>query len=298
MRENEFSTPLGAREGGLCYTAMVCIFVVISFLGQTILRATGCTGVLYYFISSLFSIISMFTVITAVSVYRRERVSLCALMRKCSPKYAVYAVIFAVGMFMGLGFVNTLAARLVISLGGTVNTIELPTESPFALILFLFCYAFLPALGEEAFFRGLLAESLSHAKALPAALCSAAAFALYHGSLTQLLYQFIYGVGLFFIAKKSGSALPGAIAHFINNAAVLVLEYAKANIDLFNPFIIAVGIVLLAVFVWLTTRAKVFEVNSDAAIKHEASRFFIPFGAIGAAICVITMIAAAVQGAV
>lgn len=294
MRENEFSTPLGAREGGLCYTAMVCVFVLISFLGQTILRATGCTGVLYYFISSLFSVLSMLTIVIAVSVYRRERVSLGRYMRKCSPKYAGYAVLFAAGMFLGLGFVNSLAARMVVSLGGRVNEINLPMESPFALILFLFCYALLPAIEEEAFFRGLITESLSRAKIVPAAFCSAVAFALYHGSLTQLLYQFIYGVGLFFIAKKSGSALPGAIAHFINNAAVLVFSYAGIVIDLFNLYIIAGGAVLLAVFVWLVARDK-SDISPEQTEENEVSRFYVPFGAIGTAVLVVTMIAGALQ---
>ena len=200
-------------------------------------------------------------------------------------------------MFFGFGFINTVAARLVISLGGRVNEIELPVESPFALILFLFCYALLPAIEEEAFFRGLITESLSRAKIVPAAFCSAAAFALYHGSLTQLLYQFIYGVGLFFIAKKSGSALPGAIAHFINNAAVLVFSYAGIEIDLFNPFIIAGGVILLAAFVWLIARDE-SDIKTEPAEKNEVSRFFVPFGAIGTAVFVVTMIANALQGAV
>lgn len=287
----------GARAGGLCFTAMTCIFVIISFIGQTILTAAGCTGVLYYFITSLFSIISMFTVITAVNFARREKLSLGRYMRKCSPKYAGYSVLFAAGMFLGFGFINTVAARLVISLGGRVNEIALPVESPFALILFLFCYALLPAIEEEAFFRGLITESLSRAKIVPAAFCSAAAFALYHGSLTQLLYQFIYGVGLFFIAKKSGSALPGAIAHFINNAAVLVFSCAGIEIDLFNPFIIAGGVILLAAFVWLIARDE-SDIKTEPAEKNEVSRFFVPFGAIGTAVFVVTMIANALQGAV
>lgn len=297
MSEEITAKLTGARAGGLYFTAMTCIFVIISFIGQTILTAAGCTGVLYYFISSLFSIISMFTVITAVNFARHEKLSLGRYMRKCSPKYAGYSVLFAAGMFLGLGFVNALAARLVISLGGRVNGIELPVESPFALILFLFCYAFLPAIEEEAFFRGLITESLSRAKIVPAAFCSAAAFALYHGSLTQLLYQFIYGVGLFFIAKKSGSALPGAIAHFINNAAVLVFSYVGIEIDLFNPFIIAGGVILLAAFVWLIARDK-SDIKTEPAEKNEVSRFFVPFGAIGTAVFVVTMIANALQGAV
>lgn len=284
----------GARAGGLCYAAMTCIFVIVSFIGQTILNAAGCTGVLYYFISSLFSVVSMFAVITAINSVRHEKLSLGRYMRKCSPKYAGYAVLFAAGMFLGLGFVNALAARLVISLGGRVSEIELPMESPLALILFLFCYALLPAIEEEMFFRGLITESLSRAKVVPAALCSAAAFALYHGSLTQLLYQFIYGIGLFFIAKKSGSALPGAIAHFINNAAVLVFGYAGIEMDLFNPYIIACGAILLAAFVWLIARDK-SDIKTEQAEKREVSRFYVPFGAIGTAVFVVTMIAGALQ---
>lgn len=294
MNEEIRAKLTGARAGGLFFTAMTCIFVIISFIGQTILKAANCTGVLYYFISSLFSVLSMFTVVTAVNSARHEKLSLGRYMRKCSPKYAGYAVLFAAGMFLGLGFVNSLAARIVFSLGGRVNEINLPMESPFALILFLFCYALLPAIEEEAFFRGLITESLSRAKIVPAAFCSAAAFALYHGSLTQLLYQFIYGVGLFFIAKKSGSALPGAIAHFINNAAVLVFSYAGIVIDLFNPYIIAGGAVLLAVFVWLVARDK-SAISPEQTEENEVSRFYVPFGAIGTAVFVVTMIAGAMQ---
>ena len=50
------------------------------------------------------------------------------------------------------------------------------------------------------------------------------------------------------LAIKAKSVLPCLVAHFINNFAILLLEYLKVSIDLYNGVTIALGLMLLAVF--------------------------------------------------
>ena len=108
-------------------------------------------------------------------------------------------------------------------------------------------FALLPALAEETFFRGVMLKGSSR-KVVHGILITSVCFALYHGNVTQLIYQFIYGVILSFLAIKAKSVLPCLVAHFINNFAILLLEYLKVSIDLYNGVTIALGLMLLAVF--------------------------------------------------
>lgn len=81
---------------------------------------------------------------------------------------------------------------------------------------------------EELFFRGFLLRHLMKYGALPAVLLSGGAFALLHlanlaGSgdtsyvLAQVLFAFAAGVCFGAAAVRSGSLLPGFLAHFLTN---------------------------------------------------------------------------------
>jgi membrane protease YdiL (CAAX protease family) len=48
-------------------------------------------------------------------------------------------------------------------------------------------------------------------------------FGMFHGSLHRLLPTTILGVMMSFIAWRSGSILPAMLAHFLNNAILVVL---------------------------------------------------------------------------
>ncbi len=88
--------------------------------------------------------------------------------------------------------------------------------------------AVLPAIAEELLFRGVLARSLASRHALLAIGVSATVFSTYHLDPVQIVGTFPLAVALGTLAVRSGSILPGMLAHFFNNAVVIVLIHVDA----------------------------------------------------------------------
>ena len=146
------------------------------------------------------------------------------------------------------------------------------------------------AIVEELFFRGLILGSLKGVKVHYAVLISALCFSMYHSSVAQLVYQFVYGVALGYLMVVAKSVVPCIFAHFVNNFAVLCFEYFKVNIDLYNSIIIAIGSLCLAifatvVFLILRKRSKAQNQQQEQVEKGEVKRFFFPVGVFALIIC-------------
>jgi len=305
-----YNAPVGA---GWAFFAMIFCYLVVSLAGQEILKACNAGEVVSYAIRSTFSIISMAVVQAVFVVRRKEKVFRVVKLEKFNPVYIVCAVLLGAGMMAGLGFVNEGVASLLKKAGLNTAGINLPVDSPFRFALFTVLVAVLPAAIEEAFFRGLMLGSLSgesekafSKRNVCAALCSAACFALYHCSLTQLVYQFVYGLFLAFLTIEAKSAIPAALAHFINNFAVLAFSFAGIKINLFNPVVILSGIAGLAAFCVLTAligkkAEKSAELRTGSVKERDEKdagfsfmKFWFPFGLAGAAVCAVLAIGSAV----
>ncbi|MBO5714532.1 MAG: CPBP family intramembrane metalloprotease [Clostridia bacterium] len=284
--------------GGFIFTVMIIAYVFISFVGSLIMQIVGLTdGVLYYVINAMFSILAMFTVTKVVEIQRQEKRHFLHHFEKCNPKYVLFAIIFAGGMFLGLGFANSLIASIFETEHSSGNA--LPLDSITNYVIFTIFYAIIPAIEEEVFFRGLLYENLEHSNKTLTVLFLAFAFSVYHSSIHQTVYQFVYGLGLTVLVIKSGSIIPSMIAHFINNFAVLTLEYFKIPLNLFNPVVIVIGCILLVCFVLLIVFDKYHvephPLEDGQKPKENIYEFFIPFGLFGTAICVLMIILGAVM---
>lgn len=94
-------------------------------------------------------------------------------------------------------------------------------------LLGILSVAVIPAIVEEAVFRGLiLGRLLPFGKGF--AICASAVFfASVHGSAEQMIYSFVYGVLFGFLAIKTGSVKAGVIIHFLNNLYACCMEYAE-----------------------------------------------------------------------
>lgn len=285
--------------GGFIFTVMICAYVVISFVGHLVLERVGITdGVVYYVINAMFSILAMFTVTKVVEIKRQEKRHFLHHFEKCNPKYLLFAIIFAVGMFLGLGFANSLIASIFKDVSEHASGNTLPLNSFINYLIFTVFYAIIPAIEEEVFFRGLLYENLEHSNKVGTVLSLAFVFSVYHSSIHQTLYQFVYGLGLTVLVIKSGSIIPTMIAHFLNNFAVLSIEYFKIPLDLFNPIVIVIGVILLVVFVLLIVfdkyHAPLHPLEEGQKPKEKLYEFFFPYGIFGVAICILMIALGAV----
>ncbi len=95
------------------------------------------------------------------------------------------------------------------------------------LLVSLFLFAATPAICEELFFRGLILRGLMTrmAPGTAIALC-AAMFGIYHVDVYRLIPTALLGGMLGFIAWRSGSVGPAMLAHFLNNAVLVLLGSA------------------------------------------------------------------------
>lgn len=108
---------------------------------------------------------------------------------------------------------------------GTFNALM---EYPFVIVLFVL--AFMPAVGEELLFRGVVFGSLnSRYKAVVSILVSAAIFGAFHMSMIKFLSTGMLGACFAYIVYKGGSIYVTMLLHFVNNAfSFVAMKYPEA----------------------------------------------------------------------
>ena len=278
---------------GISFSAMLFAYLVFSLIGQLIVGAIFSEGgVAVKAINSTYAVVAMTVVLFFLAKNKNLSFRVICGIEKFSAKYLFYSVLLFVGMFFGLGFLNTFFVDLLSKIGIKVSGISITLENAYHVIIFTFFLAVLPATVEEFFFRGLMLGGLKEVKPLISALFIAVCFSLYHCSLAQLLYQFVYGYALSLLTLSAKSVIPSVIAHFLNNFAVIILQYFNVYIDFFNPLIIIGGMLLLVVFAVLT----IFSLKKQkaekvyASYKDQARAFWSPYLLCGIFVCVLLMI--------
>lgn len=293
-----------AKSGGLAFFAMTFLYVMLAFVGNSLLNAFGVEGTAYRAVSALFSVVSLALVSFFFGVKQKSGLLCAVKIKKFKPIYAVAAVMLGIGMIAGFGFVNEGFVFFLKKIGVKVSATETVISSPTEFALYVFFIAFLPSVSEEIFFRGFLLNSLSEVgdepflkKSVAVSLTVAVCFSLFHASLAQLIYQFIYGLFLCFLTIKAKSIIPSVIAHFMNNFTVLLCSYVGYNIDLFNVVTIFFGLFVLAAFVLLLVFAEKNNKSNQNTTKNGITdgktvvkNFFMPFGLSGAAVYILLIV--------
>ena len=268
---------------------MMTVYIFLSFFGQSVAELIFAKGSAPYLaLCSLLSSLSILVVVLYFIFGRGIRAVEVTNVKKFNPVYIIPAIMLSVGMFMGLGFINDALSVALKNAGLNVSTLILPLNDIGNVILFIIVLAVFPAVVEEMFFRGLILNSLKGCKIIFAVIIASFSFALYHCSMTQLVYQLIYGAGLVVLCLMSKSAIPCIIAHFINNFAVILLEYLKIGVNLYSPLVIAIGVALLLGFVAFACFS--FKKQPIESGKDKGGEFLLPFGVFPILICLIVLI--------
>jgi membrane protease YdiL (CAAX protease family) len=114
---------------------------------------------------------------------------------------------------------------------GLLTTAMLKMDTPVSLIINLIVIAFMAALSEELFFRGLLQNVLKevfrnyHVAVWTAAII----FSAFHMQFYGFLPRMILGAGLGYLYVWSGSIWVSVLAHFTNNAFGVISEYLQQH---------------------------------------------------------------------
>lgn len=142
---------------------------------------------------------------------------------------------------------------------GNLATALLVMESPWELIFNLITIAFIPALGEELLFRGVLQQKLTALTQKPhLSICLAAIiFSAVHGQFEGFLPRLALGAALGYLLYWTNNLWIPIIAHFFNNALQVVFRYfadvpvqADPNAN-FPLLLLVVSIILAAVLAYL-----------------------------------------------
>jgi uncharacterized protein len=145
----------------------------------------------------------------------------------------------------------------------SVTEAFLLTPNPWSFILNIFMVAVLPALGEELVFRGVLLRHLREwTKNIHVAIfISAFLFSAIHMQFYGFLPRFLMGVFFGYMLYWSGSIWVPIMAHFINNAAAIVVAFLstryfpEADFNTFgsssSPVIILGSAVIVGMIAWL-----------------------------------------------
>src|SRR5262249_5135093 len=101
---------------------------------------------------------------------------------------------------------------------------------------FLAVFALLPAICEEAAFRGyILSRLLRRFRPRTAVILSSFLFALFHMNVFQFMPSFFLGIVLGLLTIRSQSLLPAILFHLLHNGVLLGSIYLNREIELALP---------------------------------------------------------------
>ena len=280
--------PLKEMDGAISFSLFIVGNILISFIIQLILASFLTTdSTAFLAINSCITPLVMFSVIYYQAKVKGHTFSFCSL-NKPSIKGIGLALLLSVGMFFGLAFINITFADFMAKIGVKISSPQVPLNNIFELIIFIVSIAVLPAIFEELFFRGLLLSSLNGQKDWVKVLTVSLFFALYHCSITQFFYQFLFGVFLCFLRIQTKNTIPCIITHFVNNFVILILTYLKVEIDFTNLIVIAIGLACLIVFILCCVLPVVKK--KSTANSQGLKEFYLPYGLFGLIACMVLAI--------
>lgn len=295
--ENKLQLPLGAKAGGLSYTAAVFLNLIITLFVSIIIKIGALEGTeAELYLGLLTAPIAIAIVLTlALTVVKQPAKSLLPV--KTHPKYYVIGLLIVFGALFSLSWLNDCVVKLFELMGYTRRQSFVPDVTGWKVVPVLLTVAVIPAFMEEILFRGiLLNNSADELGTVRVILISGFCFSLYHGSVEQTVYQFIIGCLFGFLAVRSHSLGPVILAHFLNNAVIIVMLACGAYDEATGAMLISKGgeialyvvsaLSLIGGIVWLVLDKKEIVPCRKGSVKT-----FFAWAAIGIGIMAILWIA-------
>ena len=295
--------PTAQKRAGLAFSVATVLPYLLSVLLSVVFVSVGLLyeGVedenWYLYVTYLLPQVSFATV--AFIVMRWSKMTVKELVQSPKPIDFALAIGLQFGLF-SLGTVNEWFVAFLKGLGLSASAVKLPSLDGFGLYAVLFCVAVLPAIFEETIFRGILLKGLRDFPWWAAALISGGMFALFHQNPAQTIYQFFCGAAFALIAIRAGSILPTVVAHFANNAFIILAERFGWSINVL-PILLSSAICLAVVLGYLVyglvKGAKTAEKQPTAIgkpktpAKTSSKKEFFLYASVGLFLCAIVWVA-------
>ena len=296
-------------EAGISYSAGVALIILVSALFSLIVGMstkfpqdplTGDTVYpdWYLYLSFLMPQLCLFG--AALLYFLRSKEPLRVITKPGKWYYYLIALALQLGLMFPISELNDLFIKGLEAIGYHSSGVSVPSLEGWNLLPAILVIAVLPAVLEETLFRGVLSRSMYQSGwgLVPTIFLAGALFSIYHGSPEQTLYQFISGVCLTLIAVKSGSIFPTMVAHFFNNALVLVFEATGYGTSWTMPTGVFIAVLVVSSLLFLTALSFLivfdWRNHQKGKIKYGKRFFFTAVAGIG--ICVIEWVVALIAG--
>ncbi len=217
---------LNSSTGGFAYSAATICYIVASYIfaALVVFASLEQDTDAYIYLSYIAAPVAI-----ALSIGVTLKVRHVGLTEvfpvKCNPKYYLIGFLLIFGLLFSLNWVNDLTVSFF-ELFGYVpreSSSYFPSLEGGLVVPALLVIAVLPAIFEEALFRGVILNSCEKSMgSVRAIFIVGFCFSLFHTSPEQTVYQFIAGCVFAFLAVRSRSVLPSVMMHFINNALIVV----------------------------------------------------------------------------
>ena len=238
------------RSAGTYFSVLIIAMLVVSVAVSACLLPLGDSALSsdwYKYLSFSLGGVTILLVTVGFSVYQKKPIMEYCGYKKTELKYYLLAGGLFVSVFFGLANLNNLFIDfLADSFGYSPSMVELPRLTPANYVLVILTLCILPAVTEEIALRSVVQSGILSGNIIVNALIGGLLFALFHMNPAQTPYQFAVGFCFSLLSAKSKSTLPTTLAHFLNNLAVVTVEY-------FFPTLFTVG-------GWVTTAFTVLGV--------------------------------------
>ena len=199
---------------------------------------------------------------------KKQKISVLSNIKKSTKNLSIknilicilISVIAIAGLVHFVGIFDGLFEKIGYSAGESL----IPNNNFAWFLLNVLISCILPAVLEEAVFRGVIFKGLRNRGFWLAASISAVMFMLVHLSLGSIVYPLIMGLVFAFVVEKTGNVMYSVIIHFCNNFVIKLIDYVNnvsglnfGEITKASPWhyvIIVVGAVLAVVLIWVLIR--------------------------------------------
>lgn len=244
---NNTNKTLTTKAAGISLFVAVVLFIIVIFGAQWFLPPYFFNSSTYYFLIILLEMIPLGAGVWVYLVISKQRISdIIVFSRpqaKMNKKYMPWLVLLGAAMaIVGRMFLSGLQLiwmEVLGAIGYSVAEVTFPPiGTPAIFLIALIGIAITPAIFEELIFRGILQKGLLRsAKPRTAIILSSLMFMLMHLSVEAMIFTFVCGLLLGYMAYKSGSIVPSMAFHFINNSIAVFGLYAlemlgKMNVDI------------------------------------------------------------------
>ena len=223
-RERRFRANSSAPTAGQALFIYALAFVLLYFLWLPLQRRSLVLGLLVSEWGGLLGLVVLFAVFT--------RRSLPNLLRIVRPPLRCLAGAALVGLsaWAAVAILSEWVSPVPKEVIEQLRRSLIPTDGSRGLWATLALVALTPAICEEALFRGPILRGL-RTRAGPAAAVALTGllFGVFHLELSRILPTALLGILLSLVALESGSILPAMLAHFLNNASLVVLAFFRVD---------------------------------------------------------------------